>query len=550
MRTKKILFCTEASFMPTGYSVYTKEVLSRLSQNPLFEVAELACYCDGTEPEVAKSPWKVFPNKPKPGSKDLDEYNKHATYQFGEYSFNSVLLEFKPDFVMDIRDWWMLEFQQRCPFRDFFNWAIMPTVDAAPQNTQWVDTYNGADAVFTYSEFGKETLVDRANISNFVSLAPPCASQTFSPVVDKKLHKDKMGLSEDAFIVGTVMRNQRRKLYPDLFSVFRDFLDSTESPDAFLYCHTYFPDVGWQIPELLQEYNLTNRVLFTYKCKSCGFLQPSFFQDVVQCCPSCNKFTNELVGIGNKISEEELAQVYNLFDIYIQYANSEGFGMPQLEAAQCGVPLVSIYYSAMQSVIDNIGAIPLEPLTFYTECETGCKRAVPDNKKAVDTLIELYNLSPENLKSIGSDIREKTISHYSWDKTAKAWSDYFESTPVRDISETWHSPPRKFQSASEIPKGLSVKDQVNFIFESVLGKPDWIGGYLWKRTLRDVLYRCCASSVNSDFYFNESHLMASDQARNTPFDIDIAYEYFFKLRKLYNDWEDIRVRELTKEFSQ
>ena len=46
MRNKKVLFVSEASWMSTGYSVYTKEVLSRLNQIDGLEVAELACYAD------------------------------------------------------------------------------------------------------------------------------------------------------------------------------------------------------------------------------------------------------------------------------------------------------------------------------------------------------------------------------------------------------------------------------------------------------------------------------------------------------------------------
>ena len=33
-----------------------------------------------------------------------------------------------------------------------------------------------------------------------------------------------MGLDPDCKIIGTVMRNQRRKLYPDLFEAFKKFL--------------------------------------------------------------------------------------------------------------------------------------------------------------------------------------------------------------------------------------------------------------------------------------------------------------------------------------
>lgn len=545
MKAKKILFCTEASYLPTGYSVYTKEVLSRLSQDPQFEVAELACYCDGTAPEAQNYKWRTFPNTPKVGSPDWDEYNQYPTYQFGEYTFNTVLLKFQPDFVMDIRDWWMLEFQQRSPFRNFFHWAIMPTVDAAPQNLQWLDTYGSADAVFTYSEFGRDTLLAQSDCINYQGIASPCASDAFAPAEDKKTHKERFGVDSDAFIVGTVMRNQRRKLYPDLFKVFREFLNRTKANNAFLYCHTYFPDIGWQIPELLQQYDLTNRVLFTYKCKKCKFLQPSFFQDVFQACPQCNEYSSHLVGMKNKVTEEELAQIYNSFDVYTQYANSEGFGMPQLEAAQCGVPVISINYSAMQSVIKNIGALPIEPLTFYTECETGCQRAVPDNAKAIDVLTHLYDMPDKDLQALGHEMRVKTLQHYNWDSTAKIWSDYFSHTPTRDISQTWRSPSQKFTPDTTIPTGISTKDKINFLFERVLGRPDWIGGYLWKRTLKDVLYKCTTSSMNTDYYFNESHAV-TDSPELTPFDMGTAHNYFLQLRKLYNDWDDIRINHMTE----
>ena len=183
MRRKKILFCTEASHLPTGYSVYTKEVLSRLHQDPAFEVAELACYCD--QPSVnPNTPWKVYANQPIKGSAEWDDYKSYPSYQFGEYTFNQVLLDFLPDFVMDIRDWWMVEFQQRSSFRNHFHWALMPTVDAYPQNKQWIETFSTADSVFAYSEFGKETLTNQCDSLNFIDIASPCASDSFFPVAN------------------------------------------------------------------------------------------------------------------------------------------------------------------------------------------------------------------------------------------------------------------------------------------------------------------------------------------------------------------------------
>ncbi len=65
--------------------------------------------------------------------------------------------------------------------------------------------------------------------------------------------------------------------------------------------------------------------------------------------------------------------------------------MPQLEAANCGIPVVSVRYSAMESIIDNIGAWGIDPLTLSVECETGCNRAIPDNEALVNILCYITN---------------------------------------------------------------------------------------------------------------------------------------------------------------
>ena len=250
--------------------------------------------------------------------------------------------------------------------------------------------------------------------------------------------------------------------------------------------------------------------------------------------------------MNNKIEEEDLAKVYNLFDVYVQYANSEGFGMPQLEASQSGVPIMTVSYSAMDSVGDNIGAIKIPLLTLQTECETGCKRAIPNNDFTLLKFVELYGMRKEKLKQLGFGMRQKTLQRYNWDKTAEIWANYYASTPVKDPSETWYSPPRLFDPAPKMPDGLTVRDQVNFLFDSVLRKPEWIGNYQWKRTLKDLMYKCTVVNTNVDWYFNESHTN-NDIRSWTSFNVEQAYEYMAKMRHTHNEWEKIRTQRLKNE---
>jgi glycosyltransferase involved in cell wall biosynthesis len=543
MSKKKILFCSEASWLSTGYSVYTKEVLSRLKDVEDIEVAELACYAAIEDVEGRNIPWQVYPNKPSPNDPALQSYNGNPSAQFGEQSFNQVLLHYQPDIVIDIRDWWMMEYQQRSPFRDFFHWAIMPTVDATPQADQWINTYASADAVFAYSEFGRDTLLSQCRDIKFVDTASPSASNIFMPYGDKAAHKASMELSENVLILGTVMRNQKRKLYPDLFESFRKFLDEVKDPNIYLLCHTYYPDVGWEIPKFLNEFGLSSRVLFTYKCKNCGKISVNFFQDSVQHCRHCNEFTSQMVGINNPIDENELASVYNLFDIYVQYANSEGFGMPQLEAAQCSVPVISTYYSAMQSIVDNIDAIGIQPLSYYIECETGCKRAIPDNNKFVEELVKLYH-SRAQLPELGAEMRNNALDYYNWDKTAEAWLKHIMRVKPKDPQETWLSPPKILQPATTIPPEIgSMVDKVNYLFHNTLHKPEWIGSYLWKKVLKDCTFGYRCENVQKDFYFNESHVQA--QQGNQAFSIDDAIKELAFFREQINEWEKARYEKVS-----
>jgi glycosyltransferase involved in cell wall biosynthesis len=547
MKKKKVLFVTEASFHPTGYSVYTKEILKRLSSYPQLEVAELGCFTGPEAEEIKSIPWKFYPNLPNAQNEEaMNFYNASMANKFGEFSFNNVLLDFQPDFVMDIRDWWMLEFEERSPFREFFNWAIMPTVDAEPQGSSWIDTYSSADGVFAYSEFGRDTMLKQSKNINFIDVASPCASEKFFPIKDKKALRNSFGLEEDIIIFGTVMRNQRRKLYNDLFKAFKLFIDS--NPDihnVYLYCHTAYPDVGWDIPELIKEHGLGNKVLMTYKCKHCGNIKPLFFNDAITFCYSCNTFSSAIVGISNKIDEVELNKIYNLFDGYIQWANSEGWGMPQLEAAYAGLPVISVGYSAMESLVNNIKGVNIKPLALYKELETGCNRAIPDNKALAET-IQTLAVDKTKREYIGKKCYDNSRHIYNWDYTAQKWLNYFLNTEVPDKSQTWESPARTFIPKTSLPedlKNITVSDQINWLFINVLGKPEWINKAMWKRMVKDLTYRATLTSSIAGYYYNDySH--PDMEKRYEEFNIEKAFHMCLNMRTMFNDWENARMKKI------
>ena len=58
--------------------------------------------------------------------------------------------------------------------------------------------------------------------------------------------------------------------------------------------------------------------------------------------------------VNSGLSTKELVEIMNMFDIYVQYAICEGFGMPQVEAAACGIPIASVDYSAMNDIVHKL----------------------------------------------------------------------------------------------------------------------------------------------------------------------------------------------------
>ena len=537
MRKKRILFCGEATYLNTGYATYGREVLRRLHQTEKYELAEFASYGLLKDAISAGTPWKFYQNMPDQSDKaQVDEYNSIPTNQFGEWRFEQVLLDFKPDIVFDIRDFWMLDYQQRSTYRDLFHWVIMPTVDAAPQNEQWLSTFANADGVFNYSDWGHEVLENESRGAiRCLGSAPPSANEAYKPVENKFKHKEMMGFDGNSKVIGTIMRNQRRKLFPDLFEAFGKYLRNSGHKDVYLYCHTSYPDIGWDIPKLLNENGIASKVLFTYVCGDCKHAFPTFFADAKTKCPKCGGQNAVLSSVKNGVSYEFLAAVMNCFDLYVQYANSEGFGLPQVEAAACGVPVMSVDYSAMSSVVRKLGGTPLKPKALYREMETGCYRAVPDNDLTAEELENFFNLSEAEREMLSKNCRLNFEKYYQWDKTAKKWEDYFDSVEIRPEEETWLSPPRLHTPDRDIPTYLSVKDYVQWIIISVLGEPEKLNTYFESRMIRDLNYGMYLEGTG-DMYLNEDSFKFV-KPDYQPFDKEIAYNLAANLCERRNYWE-------------
>ena len=99
----KILMCSEASFLSSGFGTYTKELLTRLHNTEKYNIAEFASYGYVNDHRDKDIPWKYYANAVRENDSRHREYSSRQDNQFGRWRFEKVLLDFKPDVVVDIR---------------------------------------------------------------------------------------------------------------------------------------------------------------------------------------------------------------------------------------------------------------------------------------------------------------------------------------------------------------------------------------------------------------------------------------------------------------
>jgi glycosyltransferase involved in cell wall biosynthesis len=506
MSKRRVLVCGEASWLSTGFAKFNNAILRGLHKTGKYELAEMGSYGSDSDPQVRSLPWKfygVIPNN----EEESRIYKGDQRNAFGRYKMDAVLLDFQPDIVFDARDPWMFEHIAGSKLRSNFRLCLMPTVDSAPQRKQWIDDiFKKADVLTTYSRFGAKVLKAEELIVTDVT-SPAVNLDLFKPL-NRELIRDKHQIVPDLFIFGTVMRNQKRKLFPDLFEAYVALRNKYRRPGrvggpkgpkiteemskkvnhSVLLCHTSWPDVGWDIPELLYRYSIQRHVIFTYKCESCKKVFLSWF---IPCdvkgmarCRICGEQAAHMPGTHTGVTEEELVEIYNLMDCYIQPAICEGWGLPITESKACGVPGLYQNYSAMEDHVENGGGMPIKVGRYYTEPETMAYRSLPDLDDFVKGMETMIFDDTKRLK-MAKEAREVAEKSHRWEDTVKKLEDIFDKISIHNRESTWDRHPNfAFENHQRPPQGLSNEQFVAWCYLNILGRrPDPKGFEDWMKSL-------------------------------------------------------------------
>lgn len=423
MKTR-FLLVNEASYIESGLGKYGRALLTGLKEKG-YQVAELAFNGFVNHGADYRSPWRFYANQVFDNDPRKENFrNNERRNKYGAWRFDRVICDFKPHVVGVVGDPWYYDYIDASPLRSTFNFLAMPTYDAIYYKKEFLQQLINAEGVLTYSKWASKKITEQSR--GKVNMLGPAYAGVYpeinKPLDNKQELRKKWGLDSKP-IFGSVMRNQPRKLIPDLMYAFSEVVHYAEK-DCYLYLHTGYPDVNhFNIPRLLHEHRIADRVWFTYLCKGCDKWSPSLFKGELTRCPHCRQYKASLAKNNHPLDDAGLNEVYNLFDVYVQLANAAGFEMPVAEAAACGLPCVVLNYAAMCDFVETIDAKPVG----YNKLELS---PTEDNYRAsvsLTSLVEKMVQSLEDLPVNAESIRNKCLKYYTWDKVVDRWADAIES---------------------------------------------------------------------------------------------------------------------------
>lgn len=473
---KRILLVNESSIFNSGLGKIGFNLLKNLQARG-YEVAELGCGVSHQIPEDSKIPWPVYYNDVPSSDERYKIFARDPENVYGKWRFDSVVLDFKPDYVINLNDLWTSTFMHKSPLRKFYKLILMPTIDSLPLKNIWDSFLKKADAVLYYSDWAANAMgggkVARYGV-NF---------DDFFKIADKAIHKSMYGIPHDAIVIGNIMKNQPRKNFDDLIQAFK--IVNTFRPKTMLYMHTAWPDKNpWNLPEMILKAGIQDKTLFTYFCAKCINWKPSLFKGSTTYCEKCGNRSMYIKNSSFMMPDNELNNVYNCFDYYLQMSCAEGACIPIAEAAACQLPIVLPSVTAMEDYPNTLGVEGIKPAGYYMNKDIESYRAILDvnsTSHRLMTLIDNYEHLKENAR-----FREAAMELYNWQSFTDKFVEVIEEL---NFSSDYNQDPRYIAalpqnfSLEHIPSILSSIGLYNSytccsMIDAMLGDPEKINRYI------------------------------------------------------------------------
>lgn len=294
-----------------------------------------------------------------------------------------------------------------CPELGRFNIGMTAGVEADRCNPLWIDNVNKMNLVLVPSEFTKSVFMNSGRVTTPIVVVPEA-------FFDKVLEADKIApldfKTETTFnfllfgqITGGDALSDRKNLPFTMKWLFEAFADK--------------PDVGIILKTNMSRYTEADK--FLCKQQLTNFLQ------------TINKPVNpKLYFLHGEMSEEEVVGLYKhpTVKALVTLTHGEGFGLPILEAAATGVPVIASGWSAHTEFLNQgkyikvdtkVGAVP--PSRFDGQIwMQGAQWGIADEEDFKKRVLKFYE-SSATPRQWATDLRQKLVKTYSFAAISKAY---------------------------------------------------------------------------------------------------------------------------------
>ncbi len=277
-------------------------------------------------------------------------------------------------------------------------------VDSEGLHRSYVSILNMYDHVVTYTEFAKEQLIN-AGLTKQCDVIPHGVDvSTYYPI-----YRDVARVALDipdkfGFIVGYVGQNQPRKKVDHFIWLFNQWQNKYYHEDAAFYYHGPIVrqngiNVPWYIEHLdskNKDFKLADKFLTTSD-------NPRFVA-----------------------SRELMNYIFNVFDLFLQPAANEGWGMGAHQSMACGkCTLVPEHSALAEWPKGGVFYVPVLDIPNIYESGIGTDHKVIDPHWAVEALETLYQNATLRNELASAGYRVAVQDKYNWSNISAQFDNIF-----------------------------------------------------------------------------------------------------------------------------
>ena len=125
--------------------------------------------------------------------------------------------------------------------------------------------------------------------------------------------------------------------------------------------------------------------------------------------------------VGGDVWLSGLPNIYNKMDVYVRCDINPGYQISLLEAAACGIPIVTTDPGVGKEICDVGGGI-------YVECKEGNweVEVLEELAGRIREAVVYLKEHPLKRELMGEDARTFVINHYTWKKWIPKWREFFQ----------------------------------------------------------------------------------------------------------------------------